>query len=155
MQIRQVIDNSNVSASENDVEFIIQSEMQKLRAQLVELQARCEKAEKEKSEILMRRLSNMDTISSKSSPSEVQKLQKKNEALAQEKSSLLTKVRELEKEVNAKTFRGERDREKEELRSKLKAAENLCENLMDENEDMKKEIRQLEEEIYELQDTFS
>ncbi|XP_076679058.1 uncharacterized protein LOC143374652 isoform X2 [Andrena cerasifolii] len=182
LQIRQVIDNSNVSASENDVEFIIQvkksrpslsknaeqnegrlmnkeeatekSEMQKLRAQLVELQARCEKAEKEKSEILMRRLSNMDTISSKSSPSEVQKLQKKNEALAQEKTSLLTKVRELEKEVNAKTFRGERDREKEELRSKLKAAENLCENLMDENEDMKKEIRQLEEEIYELQDTF-
>lgn len=55
--------------------------MQKLRAQLVELQARCEKAEKEKSEILMRRLSNMDTISSKSSPSEVQKLQKKNEGI--------------------------------------------------------------------------
>lgn len=66
----------------------------------------------------------------------------------------MTKVRELEKEINIKTFRGERDREKDELRSKLKAAENLCENLMDENEDMKKEIRQLEEEIYELQDTF-
>lgn len=72
----------------------------------------------------------------------------------QEKNSLLTKVRELEKEVNSKIIRGERDREKDELRSKLKAAENLCENLMDENEDMKKEIRQLEEEIYELQDTF-
>lgn len=66
----------------------------------------------------------------------------------------MTKIRELEKEANSKIFRGERDREKDELRSKLKAAENLCENLMDENEDMKKEIRQLEEEIYELQDTF-
>lgn len=66
----------------------------------------------------------------------------------------MTKIRELEKEANSKMFRGERDREKDELRSKLKAAENLCENLMDENEDMKKEIRQLEEEIYELQDTF-
>ena len=42
----------------------------------------------------------------------------------------------------------------EELKSKLKAAETLCETLMDENEDMKKEIRELEEEIYEMQDNF-
>ncbi|XP_076171498.1 uncharacterized protein LOC143148741 isoform X2 [Ptiloglossa arizonensis] len=181
LQIKQVIDNSNDRTSENDVEFIIQvkksrngppknavqnedhrmegettekSEVESLKTQLSELQARCEKAEKEKSEILMRRLATMETITSKTSTNELQKLQKKIEALTQEKTSLLTKVRELEKEINIKTFRGERDREKDELRSKLKAAENLCENLMDENEDMKKEIRQLEEEIYELQDTF-
>ncbi|XP_078044160.1 uncharacterized protein LOC144473808 isoform X1 [Augochlora pura] len=174
LQIKEVIDNSNESTSENDVEFIIQvkksrmpknsvqnddykmdeSELGRLKFQVSELQARCEKAEKEKSEILMRRLSTMETISSKSSPNEVQKLQKKNEALMQEKTSLMTKIRELEKEANTKAFRGERDREKDELRSKLKSAENLCESLMDENEDMKKEIRQLEEEIYELQDTF-
>ncbi|XP_071878446.1 uncharacterized protein isoform X1 [Bombus fervidus] len=182
LQIKEVIDNSNESASENDVEFIIQvkksktgsskssekngerrmaseewtekSEVEQLRLQVKELQARCERAEKEKSEILMRRLATMETISSKAAPNEVQKLQKKNEALTQEKNSLLTKIRDLEKEVNSKTFRGERDREKDELRSKLKAAENLCESLMDDNEDMKKEIRQLEEEIYELQDTF-
>ncbi|XP_043520891.1 myosin-10 isoform X2 [Frieseomelitta varia] len=182
LQIKEVIDNSNESASENDVEFIIQvkkskvgcskssekngerrikseewtekTEVEQLRLQVRELQARCERVEKEKSEILMRRLSTMETISSKASPNEIQKLQKKNEALVQEKNSLLTKIRELEKEVNSKIIRGERDREKDELRSKLKAAENLCENLMDENEDMKKEIRQLEEEIYELQDTF-
>ncbi|XP_068978953.1 myosin-2 heavy chain isoform X2 [Bombus flavifrons] len=182
LQIKEVIDNSNESASENDVEFIIQvkksktgsskssekngerrmaseewtekSEVEQLRLQVRELQARCERAEKEKSEILMRRLATMETISSKAAPNEVQKLQKKNEALTQEKNSLLTKIRDLEKEVNSKTFRGERDREKDELRSKLKAAENLCESLMDDNEDMKKEIRQLEEEIYELQDTF-
>lgn len=72
----------------------------------------------------------------------------------QEKTNLMSRIKELEKETGSKSFRGERDREKEELRSKLKAAENLCESLMDENEDMKKEIRQLEEEIYELQDTF-
>ncbi|CAK9829077.1 Protein SOGA3 [Anthophora retusa] len=182
LQIKEVIDNSNESASENDVEFIIQvkksktgsskivekngehrmeneertekNEVDQLRAQIYELQARCQRAEKEKSEILMRRLATMETISSKAAPNEVQKLQKKNEALTQEKTSLMNKIRELEKEVNLKSFRGERDREKDELRSKLKAAENLCENLMDENEDMKKEIRQLEEEIYELQDTF-
>jgi len=72
----------------------------------------------------------------------------------QEKNVLLAKIKSLEKETISKPYRGERDKTHDELRSKLKAAENLCESLMDENEDMKKEIRQLEEEIYELQDNF-
>lgn len=38
--------------------------------------------------------------------------------------------------------------------AKLTAAETLCEELMDENEDMKKELRDLEEEIEEMQDNF-
>lgn len=42
----------------------------------------------------------------------------------------------------------------QDLRSKLQAAEQLCEELMDENEDYKKEIRTLEEEIEEMQDNF-
>lgn len=42
----------------------------------------------------------------------------------------------------------------EELRNKLSAAETLCEELMDENEEIKKEIRDLEEEIDEMQDNF-
>lgn len=75
--------------------------------------------------------------------------------LAQEKNVLLTKIKSLEKETISRPYRGpERDKVHDELRSKLKAAESLCESLMDENEDMKKEIRQLEEEIYELQDNF-
>lgn len=74
--------------------------------------------------------------------------------LVQEKNLLLAKVKSLEKETSSKPFRGERDKVYDELRSKLKAAESLCESLMDENEDMKREIRQLEEEIYELQDNF-
>lgn len=75
-------------------------------------------------------------------------------ALVQEKNLLLTKIKNLEKGTIGKPYRGEKDKMHDELRSKLKAAENLCESLMDENEDMKKEIRQLEEEIYELQDNF-
>jgi len=66
----------------------------------------------------------------------------------------LAKIKTLEKEGSTKPYRGDKDKMQDELRSKLKAAESLCENLMDENEDMKKEIRQLEEEIYELQDNF-
>lgn len=45
-------------------------------------------------------------------------------------------------------------RQIEQLRAKLIAAETLCEELMDENEDMKKELRDLEEEIEEMQDNF-
>lgn len=75
-------------------------------------------------------------------------------ALVQEKNVLLAKIKGLEKEASVKPYRGERDKAHDDLRSKLKAAENLCESLMDENEDMKKEVRQLEEEIYELQDNF-
>ncbi|XP_029663562.1 COP1-interactive protein 1 isoform X1 [Formica exsecta] len=182
LQIKNVISNTNGGTS-NDVEFIIQvrksrpappkqvvedgldndmvkgeesekNEIEKLKSQLNDMRARCEKAEKEKSEILMRRLSTMETMSNKTSTSEVAKLQKKNEALVQEKNALLTKIKNLEKETISRPYRGERDKTHDELHSKLKAAENLCESLMDENEDMKKEIRQLEEEIYELQDNF-
>ncbi|XP_077271634.1 uncharacterized protein LOC143902526 isoform X2 [Temnothorax americanus] len=183
LQIKNVISNNNSGTSENDVEFIIQvrksrptpskqvvqdgldnvtvkredieeNEIEKLRSQLNDMRARCEKAEKEKSEILLRRLTTMETMSNKTSTGEVAKLQKKNEALVQEKNVLLAKIKSLEKETPSKPYRGERDKTHDELRSKLKAAENLCESLMDENEDMKKEIRQLEEEIYELQDNF-
>lgn len=45
------------------------------------MRARCEKAEKEKSEILLRRLSTMDTMSNKTSTNEIAKLQKKNEGM--------------------------------------------------------------------------
>ena len=37
---------------------------------------------------------------------------------------------------------------------KLQAAETLCEDLLDENENYKKEIKTLEVEIEELQDNF-
>lgn len=180
LQIKNVISNTNKGTSENDVEFIIQvrksrpkqvvedgldnvmvkgeesekNEIEKLKSELNDMRARCEKVEKEKSEILMRRLATMETMSNKTSTSEVAKLQKKNEVLVQEKNVLLTKIKSLEKETIGRSYRGEKDKVHDELRSKLKAAENLCESLMDENEDMKKEIRQLEEEIYELQDNF-
>lgn len=60
-----------------------QNEIEKLRSQLDDMRARCEKAEKEKSEILMRRLATMETMSNKTmSTGEVAKLQKKNEGIA-------------------------------------------------------------------------
>lgn len=52
-----------------------------MRSQLNDMRARCEKAEKEKSEILLRRLTTMETMSNKTSTGEVAKLQKKNEGI--------------------------------------------------------------------------
>lgn len=75
-------------------------------------------------------------------------------ALNEEKMTLLARLKNIEKGSESKGGKSEREKATEELKSKLKAAETLCESLMDENEDMKKEIRELEEEIYEMQDNF-
>jgi len=77
------------------------------------------------------------------------------EDLRDEKKSLTLRVKELEEENEAATTREpEMRRTIEDLRGKLSAAETLCEELMDENEEIKKEIRDLEEEIDEMQDNF-
>ncbi|XP_058803627.1 trichohyalin isoform X3 [Phymastichus coffea] len=185
LQIKGVIDKSNGTSSDNDAEFIIQvrksriierngaktdsteketektekaADADKLRTQLSDMRSRCERLEKEKADILLRRLSTMDPKSSGTDVLKLQKsvkeLQAKNDALAEERASLAARARSLERELKLKAHKGERERQGDELRSKLKAAEALCESLMDENEDMKKEIRELEEEIYEMQDNF-
>lgn len=64
------------------------------------------------------------------------------------------KVKELEEELETRPTVQQAQKIADELRSKLLAAETLCEELMDENEDMKKEMRDLEEEMEELQDNF-
>lgn len=85
--------------------------MQSLREEVEMLRKRCEKVEKEKSDILLRRLAALDTSSSKTSsrPSELLKLQQKinelsvqNEDLKDEKKSLQIKVREIESEMEVK-----------------------------------------------------
>ncbi|XP_057329027.1 trichohyalin [Microplitis mediator] len=182
LQIKQVIDKTS-SNSENDVEFIIQvrkadfkrdldknskdnnnsremNELESLKAQLSDMKARCERVEKEKSEILFRRLGTIDSAKTPKSTEmsrlqkSLQELQSKNEALNEEKMTLLARLKNIEKGSESKGGKSEREKATEELKSKLKAAETLCESLMDENEDMKKEIRELEEEIYEMQDNF-
>lgn len=58
------------------------------------------------------------------------------------------KIKDLEREIDI------RPSTEKELQEKLTAAESLCEDLMDENEEMKRELRSLEDEIEELQDNF-
>lgn len=105
----------------------------------------------------MRRLASLDTVPNRTAASEVLKLQKKVNDLTQqledyrdENKSLTLRNKEIEHDLLS---RPERNIEIE-LRSKLQAAETLCEELMDENEDMKREIRNMEQEMDEMHDNF-
>ncbi|KAJ9593386.1 hypothetical protein L9F63_015090, partial [Diploptera punctata] len=146
-----------VDRNENE----LQEQIESLKQELEMMRTRCERVEREKSDILLRRIAAMDTTSSKTAASEVLKLQQKvnelqglAEDLRDDKKSLSLRVKELEEEVDSRPDKIETQKSVDELRSKLLAAEILCEELMDENEDMKKELRDLEEEIEEMQDNF-
>ncbi|XP_045537570.1 myosin-1 isoform X4 [Papilio machaon] len=140
-----------------------QDQIENLKQEVDLLRKRCERVEKEKSDILLRRLANIDTANKYTTgrSSEVLKLQQKvnelttqNEDLRDEKKHLALRVREIEAELESRPSIEAQTKQIEQLRSKLLAAETLCEELMDENEDMKKELRELEEEIEEMQDNF-
>ncbi|CAK1544634.1 unnamed protein product [Leptosia nina] len=140
-----------------------QEQVESLKQEVDILRKRCERVEKEKSDILLRRLANIDTVNKYSigRSSEVLKLQQKvnelttqNEDLKDEKKHLTLKIKEVETELEGKPSVEAQTKQIEQLRAKLLAAETLCEELMDENEDMKKELRDLEEEIEEMQDNF-
>lgn len=140
-----------------------QEQIESLKQEVDTLKRRCERVEKEKSDILLRRLANIDTVNKYTTgrSSEVLKLQQKvnelttlNEDLKDEKKHLTLKVKEIESELESRPSVEAQVRQIEQLRAKLLAAETLCEELMDENEDMKKELRDLEEEIEEMQDNF-
>ncbi|XP_059483839.1 myosin-11 isoform X7 [Neocloeon triangulifer] len=133
---------------------------QELKRELDTWKVRCEKAEREKSDILLRRLGGTRETAPSSAEAlklqqRVNELQQLTEDLRDERKSLSLRVKELENENEAATAREpEMRRTIEDLRNKLSAAETLCEELMDENEEIKKEIRDLEEEIDEMQDNF-
>ncbi|XP_037828813.1 nucleoporin nup211 isoform X3 [Lucilia sericata] len=127
-------------------------EMATLRKELEAMKARAEKAEREKSDILLRRLASMETAPNRTAASEaimlqqkVNELKEQLEKITEEKRKLNSRMKELEN--NPKSA-------EHELRRKLQAAEQICEELMEENQEAKKEILNLQAEMDELQDTF-
>ncbi|XP_066255061.1 putative leucine-rich repeat-containing protein DDB_G0290503 isoform X1 [Euwallacea similis] len=139
----------------------LREQLEALKKELETTKSKCDRLEREKSDILLRRLAAMETTTSKTSASEVLKLQQRCNDMKQqledikdEKRSLTLKVKELEAELDLRPTVQEAQKTADELRSKLLAAETVCEELMDENEDMKKEIREMEEQIEEMQDNF-
>lgn len=169
----QVKDNKKVSSKQDDAfstttdttettlvdrkdnEWREENEM--LQRELETVKARCERAERDKSDILLRRLASMDTTSNKTAATEALKLQQKvnemkqqMEELQDEKKGLALKVKELTTDMKGRPSKSI----EEQLRNKLEQAERMCEALMDENEDMKRELKGMESEIDEMQDNF-
>ncbi|XP_065081064.1 myosin-11 isoform X2 [Ochlerotatus camptorhynchus] len=150
-------DTTETTIVDHSDNYELQEENESLRRELETVKARCDRAEREKSDILLRRLASMDTGSNKTAASEALKLQQKVneqkqviEDLQDEKKFLSTKVKEIESDIK---IRGVKNVE-EQLRQKLEQAETLCEELMDENEEIKRELRNMESEIEEMHDNF-
>lgn len=137
-------------AEENDERL---EELKKLRLELDTMKARAEKAEKEKSDILLRRFASIDSTSNRTSASDALNLQKKVNELKDQ----LDKITEEKRKLNTRMKDMERSSGKtaeHDLKRKLNAAEQICEELMEENQAARKEIMNLQAEMDELQDTF-
>lgn len=126
---------------------------EKLNSELVQSRSRTG----DKNEVFLRRLAFTDNSTNKNNSIDSAKLQfkvndlsRQLEAVKYEKMHMTTKLEELEKSLSIKSSKST----EEELRKKLQAAEQLCEELMDENAEVKKEMRNMEEEIDEMQDNF-
>ncbi|KAJ8939977.1 hypothetical protein NQ318_006159 [Aromia moschata] len=117
----------------------MRDQLESLRKELEATKSKCERLERDKSDILLRRLAAMETTT---------------KDYKDEKKSLKFRVRELEEDLELRPTAQQAQKVADELRSKLLAAETLCEELMDENEDIKKELRDMEEQMDELQDNF-
>ncbi|CAI6345943.1 unnamed protein product [Macrosiphum euphorbiae] len=126
-----------------------------LKAELKLTKAKCEKAEREKSDVLLRRLASLDTTpTSRTTASELLKHQQKIndlkstcESLGDEKRLLTQRVHELEAELNKNKNTKVKSDDAQLIRSKLIAAETKIEDLTEENNDLNKEIHNMEQEM--------
>ncbi|XP_023032339.1 restin homolog isoform X2 [Drosophila willistoni] len=128
----------------------VQEQMTKLQVDLEAMKSRAERAEREKSDILLRRLASMDTASNRTAASEALILQQKLNDMKEQ----LDRVTEDKRKLNLRLKEVEHKGNESELRRKLQAAEQICEELMEENQASKKEILNLQAEMDEVQDTF-
>ncbi|XP_064548858.1 myosin-2 heavy chain isoform X2 [Drosophila montana] len=128
----------------------LKEQMAALRTDLEAMKARAERAEREKSDILLRRLASMDTAPNRTAASEALMLQQKLNEMKEQ----LDRVTEDKRKLNLRMKELEHKDSQSELKRKLQAAEQICEELMEENQSAKKEILNLQAEMDEVQDTF-
>uniref|UniRef100_A0A034V6P3 Uncharacterized protein n=1 Tax=Bactrocera dorsalis TaxID=27457 RepID=A0A034V6P3_BACDO len=155
---RQTHDNSSLTTETTETTLVgpndreLHDELKRLRTDYEAMKLRAERAEREKSDILLRRLASMDTASNRTAASEALALQQK----VNEMKDQLEKVNEEKRKLNIRMKEIENNPKggEYELKRKLQAAEQLCEELMEENQDAKKEIINLQAEMDELQDTY-
>lgn len=128
-------------------------EAESLRQELDTMRQRCEKAERDKSDLMLRRLASMDTMPNKTAASEALKLQKQVNELNQLVEDLRDEKKKLASRVQDLT--GKRSQADEgDARKKLDAAQRLVETLRREKEEAQREIKNMEQEMDEIQDNF-
>ncbi|XP_053961518.1 myosin-9 isoform X4 [Anastrepha ludens] len=157
-QKRQTHDTSSLTTETTETTLVgpndreLQDELKRLRADYEAMKTRAERAERDKSDILLRRLASMDTASNRTAASEALALQQK----VNEMKEQLEKVNEEKRRLNIrmKDIENNPKSNEYELKRKLHAAEQLCEELMEDNQEAKKEILNLQAEMDELQDTY-
>ncbi|BFF95087.1 myosin-1 [Drosophila madeirensis] len=142
--------NSSSSSTSTKESVALQEQMKTLRTELDTMKARAERAERDKSDILLRRLASMDTSSNRTAASEALNLQQKLNDMKEQ----LDRVTEDKRKLNLRMKELENRGSESELKRKLQAAEQICEELMEENQTAKKEILNLQAEMDEVQDTF-
>ncbi|XP_067141899.1 putative leucine-rich repeat-containing protein DDB_G0290503 isoform X2 [Centruroides vittatus] len=166
-------DSESVAATENtettETTLVFQDSIEDLQStiasqkkQIESLEEKCTRLEKEKKDILQRRMvSEADKRSLEKTASELLKLRTKvneletnNEELKDENKSLKIEVKEVKNELKKRETPEQVATKVNGLTEKLHQAETLCEDLMEENEEIKKEVRKLEEELEELHDNF-
>lgn len=128
-------------------------EMESLKQELETLRQRCEKAERDKSDLMLRRLASMDTMPNKTAASEALKLQKQVNELNQLVEDLRDEKKVLTSKVQVLTSK-KAQTDASDVHKKLEAAQKLVESLREENDDVKREIKNMEQEMDEIQDNF-
>ncbi|CAL4063312.1 unnamed protein product [Meganyctiphanes norvegica] len=141
------------------VEYDLQPEIDRLNKEnkelnkhLKEMKELNEKIEAENKELQsVKKISRFGDIGKRT---ESAKLQQKIDDLQDDIKTKNREIKDLRRDIEKRPLPRDVDKTLEDLRSKLTAAEQLCEEMMDENEDYKREIRMLEDEIEEMQDNF-
>ncbi|KAH8263745.1 hypothetical protein KR044_013373 [Drosophila immigrans] len=147
---RQTLPASSTPSIGATTAATLKDQMATLRTELEAMKSRAERAEREKSDILLRRLASMDTASNRTAASEALILQQKLNDMKEQ----LDRVTEDKRKLNQRMKELEHKDNQSELKRKLHAAEQICEELMEENQSAKKEIINLQAEMDEVQDTF-
>ncbi|KAG1714640.1 hypothetical protein GQR58_001063 [Nymphon striatum] len=146
----------------NDTMEDLQDSIHDLSNELQSSEKKVLKLEKEKQDILNRRMKSetddeaMNKMASQllKLRSEVNKLKTENEELNDKYKETFLEVEELEEELKKRQPPEVVQTTLNQLRTKLQQTEALCEELKEENKEIKQEIAELEEEIDEIQDNF-
>ncbi|XP_050541898.1 GRIP and coiled-coil domain-containing protein 2-like isoform X2 [Daktulosphaira vitifoliae] len=126
-----------------------------LKTELKIMKEKCEKAERDKSDVLLRRLASLDTTpTSRTTASELLKYQEKVnelkincETLNDDKRSLTHRISQLEIELQKHKNNKLESSNLQTICNKLIAAETKIEELTEENNDLTKELSNVEQEI--------